>query len=120
LTDSQRENLAKKLCQACNRDIPPRSKKCSYPDCGAEQQLKTDVEMAELMQPIEPYTGSGQLPRVQNSTQALANVTKRVLHPQLLKQVSSTPCATVCGTYKAANDSSWVAMRIASMIVSHQ
>lgn len=87
LTDSQRENLAKKPCQACGRDLPPRSKKC--PDCGAEQQLKTEAELAELLQPLEPYTGSGALPAAQDSTQAMANVAKRLQKPALLKQVST-------------------------------
>lgn len=88
LTDSQLENHKTKPCQECGRPIPPACKKCTHPDCKAQQQLKSEQQRKELLQPMQPYVGRGALPQAQDSKQALANVEKRLLSTALLKQVS--------------------------------
>ena len=88
LTESQLQNLCKKACTSCGEALPCASKKCRQ--CGAQQQLQSERERSALLQPLEPYCGRGDPPKAQNSTQALANVTKRFQKLSLVKEVSST------------------------------
>ena len=88
LTDSQRGNLAKKQCKDCGKDMPCASKSCK--ECNAVQQRKSELELLALQAPMQPYLpGQGEVPQLQDSTQALANVRKCFEKPAFLKLVSS-------------------------------
>lgn len=88
LTDSQLSNLNKKPCTACRASIECAHLTC--PECRAKQEPKKVVERRSLQEPIAPYAAGGALPKLQDSTQALANVSKRFEHAALLKQVRNT------------------------------
>lgn len=88
LTDSQRGNLAKKQCKDCGKDMPCASKSCK--ECNAVQQRKRELELLALQAPMQPYLpGRGEVPQLQDSTQALANVRKCFEKPAFLNLVSS-------------------------------
>jgi hypothetical protein len=55
--------------------------------------------------PMQPYAGLGELPEAQQSTQSLANVTKALQHPGLLKEVSTTLIVLpACGLHHSLAD----------------